>query len=393
MAWQSATAWPPVAHASYTQFSKYGSGGTTAWHAEAARKTTRAAAMKAGQRSGRREGGLPGGAGKRQQQQINIHKSLEMGRTAGERPQSRPAYDVGSVTSAWWFPSKRTRRPNAVSKTTNFPLRHSSHLHGTALPQDKVDPVHMDEHGAHVGHAAGVVAVLVLRAHAEVRQAGAVAAATGLCESVGAGAHVVVRLLVKECIPKVDPEPFFQSCVYDMCRYAGQQSLLCDQLQAYTDACHSAGAKVHPWRSPEFCREYRLPPTAPLCPCPTTDAESGSGWGWGGPVGSFIFPHFSGFITSASRAASQSGSGLVPGVHLEQSPTQHVAGSHTQPSEQGLPQPTEGIPLQDSWQGAAHDSYWLLGGHDGDVVHLHVDVHSLQKQALMQEPVQLVEGS
>jgi len=57
--------------------------------------------------------------------------------------------------------------------------------------------VHVDEHGAHVGHAAGVVAVLVLRAHAEVRQAGAVAAAAGLGERVGAGAHVVVRPLVE----------------------------------------------------------------------------------------------------------------------------------------------------------------------------------------------------
>ncbi|KAF7207355.1 zonadhesin-like, partial [Nothobranchius furzeri] len=57
----------------------------------------------------------------------------------------------------------------------------------------------------------------------------------------------------RECIKMVDPTPFFQSCVYDMCRFGGQQHVLCDQLQAYTDACQSAGAKVHPWRTPDFC--------------------------------------------------------------------------------------------------------------------------------------------
>ncbi|CAF92265.1 unnamed protein product, partial [Tetraodon nigroviridis] len=57
----------------------------------------------------------------------------------------------------------------------------------------------------------------------------------------------------KECITMVDPTPFFQSCVYDMCQFYGQQKVLCDQLQAYTAACLNVGAKVHPWRTPEFC--------------------------------------------------------------------------------------------------------------------------------------------
>ncbi|XP_077357683.1 IgGFc-binding protein-like isoform X3 [Festucalex cinctus] len=57
----------------------------------------------------------------------------------------------------------------------------------------------------------------------------------------------------RDCKCVVNPYPFFQSCVYDMCRFNGQQQVLCDQLQAYTEACHSAGAKVHQWRSPHFC--------------------------------------------------------------------------------------------------------------------------------------------
>ncbi|TNN41391.1 Zonadhesin [Liparis tanakae] len=69
----------------------------------------------------------------------------------------------------------------------------------------------------------------------------------------------------RDCVAVVDPTPFFQSCVYDMCRFSGQQSVLCDQLQAYTDACSSAGAKVHQWRTPAFCRNsYTL--CASSCP-------------------------------------------------------------------------------------------------------------------------------
>ncbi|XP_030193878.1 zonadhesin, like isoform X2 [Gadus morhua] len=74
----------------------------------------------------------------------------------------------------------------------------------------------------------------------------------------------------RECIPKVSPEPFFLSCVHDMCQFSGQQSVLCDQLQAYTDACQSAGAIVHPWRTPAFC-------PAPVCPPNSSYTLCGSG--------------------------------------------------------------------------------------------------------------------
>nr|XP_043877411.1 IgGFc-binding protein-like isoform X4 [Solea senegalensis]XP_043877412.1 IgGFc-binding protein-like isoform X5 [Solea senegalensis] len=57
----------------------------------------------------------------------------------------------------------------------------------------------------------------------------------------------------RDCINVVNPTPFFQGCVYDMCQFNGIQRVLCDQLQAYTDACQNAGAKVHQWRTPDFC--------------------------------------------------------------------------------------------------------------------------------------------
>ncbi|KAJ8416808.1 hypothetical protein AAFF_G00326860 [Aldrovandia affinis] len=88
----------------------------------------------------------------------------------------------------------------------------------------------------------------------------------------------------RDCINVVDPRPYFQSCVYDMCRYDGLQQTLCDQLQAYTDACLSAGAAVNQWREPDFC-PLVCPPNShySLCvsPCPET-CVGPSGGGWSG---------------------------------------------------------------------------------------------------------------
>ncbi|XP_028419520.1 zonadhesin, like [Perca flavescens] len=77
----------------------------------------------------------------------------------------------------------------------------------------------------------------------------------------------------RECIGVVNPTPFFQSCVYDMCQFQGQQHVLCDQLQAYTDACQSAGAKVHPWRTPSFC-PLACPPNSSYSLCVSSCPET-----------------------------------------------------------------------------------------------------------------------
>ncbi|CAJ1086482.1 LOW QUALITY PROTEIN: zonadhesin%2C like [Xyrichtys novacula] len=77
----------------------------------------------------------------------------------------------------------------------------------------------------------------------------------------------------RDCIAVVDPEPFFRSCVFDMCQYNGQQSVLCDSLQAYTDACQSAGAKVYPWRTPEFC-PLACPPNSSYSLCVSSCPET-----------------------------------------------------------------------------------------------------------------------
>ncbi|XP_032400298.1 zonadhesin, like [Etheostoma spectabile] len=77
----------------------------------------------------------------------------------------------------------------------------------------------------------------------------------------------------RECIGVVNPTPFFQSCVYDMCQFQGQQHVLCDQLQAYTDACQSAGAKVYPWRTPSFC-PLACPPNSSYSLCVSSCPET-----------------------------------------------------------------------------------------------------------------------
>ncbi|XP_063043702.1 zonadhesin, like [Engraulis encrasicolus] len=77
----------------------------------------------------------------------------------------------------------------------------------------------------------------------------------------------------RDCIKVVDPLPFFQSCVYDMCRYDGLQTMLCEQLQAYTDACLSAGATVHQWREPDFCPLF-CPPNSHYTMCVSACPET-----------------------------------------------------------------------------------------------------------------------
>ncbi|XP_029382830.1 zonadhesin, like [Echeneis naucrates] len=77
----------------------------------------------------------------------------------------------------------------------------------------------------------------------------------------------------RECIHVVDPTPFFQSCVYDMCQFNGQQKVLCDQLQAYTDTCLVNGAKVDQWRTPYFC-PLTCPPNSSYSLCMSSCPET-----------------------------------------------------------------------------------------------------------------------
>ncbi|XP_078061500.1 IgGFc-binding protein-like, partial [Mustelus asterias] len=73
----------------------------------------------------------------------------------------------------------------------------------------------------------------------------------------------------RDCVKTVDPKPYFNNCVYDMCQYQGLEKTLCDQLQAYTDACLLAKATVHSWRTQSFC-PLECPPNSHYSLCAST---------------------------------------------------------------------------------------------------------------------------
>lgn len=60
----------------------------------------------------------------------------------------------------------------------------------------------------------------------------------------------------ERCHAAVPPEPFFASCVYDLCACgaAAGEDCLCEALEAYAAECRHAGLVLQ-WRSPTLCGE------------------------------------------------------------------------------------------------------------------------------------------
>ncbi|XP_062987816.1 IgGFc-binding protein-like [Elgaria multicarinata webbii] len=57
------------------------------------------------------------------------------------------------------------------------------------------------------------------------------------------------------CLSVINPESFFESCVFDLCALQGSQPALCKALEAYADACQRAGVDLPSWRNATFCGE------------------------------------------------------------------------------------------------------------------------------------------
>lgn len=70
------------------------------------------------------------------------------------------------------------------------------------------------------------------------------------------GALTAKKGLFKNCHKKVDPQPFFHSCVYDICLNDGDKKMLCQALASYTSQCNDKGVKIKGWRKKYGCREY-----------------------------------------------------------------------------------------------------------------------------------------
>ncbi|XP_054904027.1 IgGFc-binding protein [Poeciliopsis prolifica] len=80
----------------------------------------------------------------------------------------------------------------------------------------------------------------------------------------------------RECHSHVDPTPYMEDCVYDVCQYHGHQGSVCDAVEVYVSECQSRGITIHSWRSNKFC-PMKCPANShyTLCAtgCPTTCAS------------------------------------------------------------------------------------------------------------------------
>uniref|UniRef100_A0A4W3IGA5 Uncharacterized protein n=1 Tax=Callorhinchus milii TaxID=7868 RepID=A0A4W3IGA5_CALMI len=55
------------------------------------------------------------------------------------------------------------------------------------------------------------------------------------------------------CLSRLDPAPYLQDCVYDVCLAQGDRETLCQSLQAFASACQALNVSLSPWRNDSFC--------------------------------------------------------------------------------------------------------------------------------------------
>ncbi|XP_045296879.1 IgGFc-binding protein-like isoform X2 [Leopardus geoffroyi] len=86
------------------------------------------------------------------------------------------------------------------------------------------------------------------------------------------------------CYAALDPLPFLDNCLDDVCRHHGARPIVCRALAAFTVACQALDVHLRPWRTPDFC-PLRCPPHShyelcgPCCPATCAGSESRSGRG------------------------------------------------------------------------------------------------------------------
>uniref|UniRef100_A0A3Q3WZY4 VWFD domain-containing protein n=1 Tax=Mola mola TaxID=94237 RepID=A0A3Q3WZY4_MOLML len=55
------------------------------------------------------------------------------------------------------------------------------------------------------------------------------------------------------CHQRFPPQPFVESCVFDLCVAGGYQPILCEALNTYASQCQQNGIQLPSWRSEGFC--------------------------------------------------------------------------------------------------------------------------------------------
>ncbi|XP_076987983.1 IgGFc-binding protein [Tamandua tetradactyla] len=83
------------------------------------------------------------------------------------------------------------------------------------------------------------------------------------------------------CHGTLDPQPFLEECVYDVCLTNGERPSLCRALTAYAQACQKLGISIQDWRTSANCplscpanSRYEL--CGPACPASCNPAASPS---------------------------------------------------------------------------------------------------------------------
>ncbi|KAI8485175.1 hypothetical protein Bbelb_371000, partial [Branchiostoma belcheri] len=78
------------------------------------------------------------------------------------------------------------------------------------------------------------------------------------------------------CISVLNPATYFGSCLFDMAAYRGDEDMLCENLEAYSDDCTAKGGKPGRWRTANRCpmpcpAHSHYDPCGSACPLTCTE--------------------------------------------------------------------------------------------------------------------------
>ncbi|KAH0631331.1 hypothetical protein JD844_005619 [Phrynosoma platyrhinos] len=82
----------------------------------------------------------------------------------------------------------------------------------------------------------------------------------------------------QQCHAMIDPKPYLNDCVIDLCTFDGYKQILCRALKTYADACQREGVKIAAWRKhagcPMTCPDYsQYMPCGSACPATCTNPD------------------------------------------------------------------------------------------------------------------------
>lgn len=55
------------------------------------------------------------------------------------------------------------------------------------------------------------------------------------------------------CHVHVDPQAYFDNCVFDVCLSGQRHDVLCRSIETYVGRCQSANVRIYPWRENTTC--------------------------------------------------------------------------------------------------------------------------------------------